>query len=105
MRAALKSLMDLDLVFIFGEQGETATIQSQSNVPVVASARNHNQQNDDMGIMPMANVQLTVRTAALTVTPAIGGIVSYAGKTLRISNIQHDQDGNALVLQLIDDSQ
>ena len=97
--------MDIDLAFIFGEQGDTATIQGQANVPVVATSRNQNQQNDDMGIMPMANVELTIRTVTLSVTPTVGGLVTYKNKVYRISNIQNDQDENAIVLQLIDNAQ
>jgi len=97
--------MDLDLAFIFGEQGETATIAGQANVPVVATARNRNQENDDMGVMPMANVELTARTSTITGSPQIGNLVTYANKVYRISNIQEDQDGNAITFMLIDDAQ
>ena len=97
--------MDLDLAFIFSEQGDTATVQGQANVSVVATSRNQNQQNDDMGIMPMANVELTIRTVTLSVTPTVGGLVTYKNKVYRISNIQNDQDENAIVLQLIDNAQ
>lgn len=105
MRAELKSLMDLDLQFIFGEQGETATVAGQANVPVVATAANRNQQNDDMGVMPMANVELSIRTAALSIVPNVGQLVTYKNKVYRISNLQENQDGNLIVLQLIDDAQ
>lgn len=97
--------MDLDLAFIFGEQGETATIAGQANVPVVATARNRNQENDDMGVMPMANVELSVRTASLQGSQSIGDLVTYANKVYRISNIDDMQDGNLRVFFLIDESQ
>lgn len=98
MLASIKATLDADLQRAFYEQGETATIMTQSNVPVVADARTRGGDADDLGIMPTADLVLTVRTSGLTVTPVKGATVVFKAVTYRIDQVQQDQDDNAILL-------
>ena len=105
MLAAYQSMFDADLVKAIAEVGETATIQTQANVPVVPHTESGGVAVDDEGLMPTAALMLVVRTAALTVTPAEGGLVVYKTRSYRITDIQRHQSEKAITLVLIKDSE
>ena len=100
MNASIKAMMDTDLTTAFADQADTATVLTQADVPVVASSMYENQSVDDTGQMPLADLSLVIRTAALTVTPAINGTVVYLKRTYRISGIERHPDQNAITLML-----
>jgi hypothetical protein len=100
MNADLKAMMDVDLTTAFADQADTATIQTQANVPVVATSTYENQTVDDVGQFPESDLSLVVRTAALTVTPAVNGTVAFNSVTYRIRGIERHPDANALTLML-----
>jgi hypothetical protein len=104
MIAAYKDMFDADLIHATGEVGETAIIQTQTGVPVVAGAESEGLAVDEQGMMPTAALTMIVRTAALTITPELGGLVTYKSRNYRIVDIQRHQGDKALSLILTKDS-
>jgi len=104
MIAAYRNMFNADLGIAFVELGETATILTQANVPVVPHTESAGNTVDDMGELPTAALMLVVRTASLTVTPAIGGLVAYKARNYRIEDIQRHQGEQAITLVLSRDS-
>jgi len=105
MITAYRNMFDGDLQHAFGQLGETATIQTQTSVPVVPHVESGGVEVDDSGLMPVAALMLIVRTASLTVTPAVGGLVAYKSRNYRITDIQRHQGEQAVTLVLVKDSQ
>lgn len=100
MNPTLKAMMAADLVYQFADQGDTATIQTQSNVPVVATSTYENQAIDEIGQMQEFDLSLVVQTVSLSVTPVINGTVTYNNKSYRIRGIERHGDENAITLML-----
>ena len=100
MRADLKAMMAADLANHFADQSDTATIMTQSGVDVVVTSEYQNQNTDEIGDMPQADMSLMVQTADLTVTPVVDGLVAFNGKSYRIASIETHPDGNVLTLAL-----
>jgi hypothetical protein len=105
MITAYRNMFDADLVHAFSQLGETATIQTQANVPVVPHTESGGVAVDDEGLMPTAALMLVVRTTGLTVTPVVGGVVAYKSRSYRITDIQRHQGEKAITLVLIRDSE
>jgi hypothetical protein len=93
-------MMAVDLGTAFADQGDTATIMTQTNVPVVATTRSLSQNTDDIGDMMRADLSLVVQTSSLTVTPAIDALVTFLTVSYRIGGIDYHPDGNAITLNL-----
>jgi hypothetical protein len=104
MITAYRNMFNGDLGVAFTELGETATIQTQANVPVVPHVESAGNTVDDMGEMPTAALMLVVRSLSLTVTPAIGGLVVYKTRNYRIEDIQRHQGERAITLVLSRDT-
>lgn len=101
MRAALKAMYDTDLAFAFAEQGETATVAGQTNVPVVAGMGFVSESGDDIGMMPGQDMSLTIRTATLNAIPVVGtSLVTFRTKVYRITGVDTHHDQNAITLAL-----
>jgi len=101
MNPTLKAMMAADLETHFADQAETATIMTQANVPVVATASAFvNEDVDDMGRMGTADLSLVVRLASLTITPTVAGLVTFRTRAYRISGIATHGDLNAITLML-----
>jgi len=105
MLASIQNMFDRDLIFAIGEVGETATILTQANVPVVPHVESGGVAVDEEGLMPTAALMLVVRTTALTVTPLVGSLVVYKTRNYRITDIQRHQTEKALTLVLVKDSE
>jgi hypothetical protein len=104
MITAYRNMFNADLGVAFTELGETATILTQTGVPVVPHMESQGNTVDDMGELPTAALMLVVRTVSLTVTPAIGGLVTYKARNYRIEDIQRHQGEQAITLVLSRDS-
>jgi hypothetical protein len=104
MITAYRNMFNGDLGVAFTELGETATIQTQANVPVVPHVESAGNTVDDMGELPTAALMLVVRSLSLTVTPAIGGLVVYKTRNYRIEDIQRHQGERAITLVLSRDT-
>lgn len=84
----------------FADQADTATIQTQANVPVISSSMFENANIDDIGEMQGLDLSLVVRTSSLTITPIIDGLVTYRTRSYRIRSIERHGDENAIILIL-----
>jgi hypothetical protein len=104
MIAAYRNMFNADLGIAFTELGETATIQTQTSVPVVPHVESAGNTVDDMGELPTAALMLVVRTVSLTVTPIVGGLVAYKSRNYRIEDIQRHQGEQAITLVLSRDT-
>ena len=92
--------MELDLVEIESELGQTATHGGVAYSCTVMSPTESREMDDIPGWSPDADTLIVVRRSLLATAPVIGGLWIHDGSTYRVESVEFDAAGVAYNLQM-----